>query len=1334
MGIQVGEGNTQIIYAYSRLTWSDGVAPPPLASVSGAVESPYRGLGAFEERDAAFFFGREEAATQVLERMSGLAGGRGLLVVSGASGAGKSSLLRAGVLPRLRGAGLAVAPGAASWRCLVLTPGRAPLDELAVRVALLAGTDAATVRRELETNPARFALTVRQAALAPPPAAGEAGGLMAPQAPEEQRLLLIVDQFEQVFTQCADEGERQAFITALSSAAGTGHEPCTKPAALVVLGVRADFEARCAGYPELAGAIQYRYLVTPMTGRQLRLAITGPAKAAGAYVDDDLVDVLLGEVLARQPGGAGPGVLPLLSHALDQAWRSRTGEALTLADYERTGGIEAAVATSAQRAYDQLSPGQQEAARQVFTRLTATSPDGVDTADRSTRAELTEGRSPAETADVEAVLEAFAAERLLTLAADSVEISHEALLTAWPLLRDTWLTETHADRITRTRLRSVAAEWDARSRDQSYLYRGTLLQAAAETAGRIAADPRRYLPLGQVAQRFLAASQEHQQAERQARRRRTRRRRAGLALTCALALVAAGAGAYSAREQQDAAQRAAVNYSMRLADDAQALRASDPGLAAQFAVAAYRSSPTGPATDQLYDSLDTPLDAVLGETDNYVARIATEADGPLAAAVGQHGTLRIWDLSHPSSPVLDATVGSVSGGIALSPNGHLLAALCPPRQGGLCLWSLANPRHPVIAGHWVGSGQQKVTVDSMAISPDGELLAAAFGQGLTEVWSISNPAQPRLVTSLPDPTRRTDGSSLAAVAFAPHGHVLAQTILGGSTTLWNLARSARPAQLATIKTGYASIAFDPAGPFLAAVGDTSIGLWQVNNLRRPVPFRLSNNSYSESDNSASEDETAVTFTRDGRYLAYAGQDLGDTNGQLCTTSLATANLYFTGLISSSCTSVGFLAEAMASGPGDALLTGGSGGVVRLWQSPVPQADSIEPVPGIAPAISPDGHLMAATTYTGPGTFVVGIWDISHPGHPVLDATAGQSTPIQFLGPSTLLTGASGEATQLWNLRDPRKPVVVASLGTAVTAPGGLFGGTVWAEPDSHLVAVEGEDERLHLWRITSPPGATQVSIIPGATDGVGLLANGDTAFTLTQHGIQWWDIRDPAHPTRGSFSPLPGGTLNNAITAGNLLAATTTAAGNGTRDLLLFDVAAGRVRSGSVLSAEAGANLDIGSDSHLLAADGADDDSVMLWNISDPAHPHLLADTPAAPGIQGIELGPHDNVMAVGYRTAVQLWDISDPSAPVPGGTITRDFDGDADSAEFVSYQVITSATFVPDTATLAVESQSDSSVFFIDADQSALAGQLCQYAGAPMSAAQWNTYAPGVPYQQPCS
>src|SRR6516225_4420067 len=196
-------------------------------------------------------------------------------------------------------------------------------------------------------DPAGFALTARRAAQAAPPGSARkldgSGGQEPPPPQQPPRLVLVVDHFEELFTQCADEGQRRAFITALHAAATAGHGPDQSPAALVVLGVRADFEARCADYPQLAGPVQDRYLVTAMTERQLRMAITEPAKKTDSSVEDDLVEVLLAEVRTGQPGTFGAGMLPLLSHALDQAWRSRAGQAVTLADYDRVGGIEGAV-------------------------------------------------------------------------------------------------------------------------------------------------------------------------------------------------------------------------------------------------------------------------------------------------------------------------------------------------------------------------------------------------------------------------------------------------------------------------------------------------------------------------------------------------------------------------------------------------------------------------------------------------------------------------------------------------------------------------------------------------------------------------------------------------------------------------------------------------------------------------------------------------------------------------------------------------------------------------------------------------------------------------------
>jgi transcriptional regulator with XRE-family HTH domain len=494
----------------------DAMLPPELAQ----TVCPYRGLQPFEQNHAEFFFGREADVQRVLEHMKR---SRFLAVVA-PSGGGKSSLVRAGLLPALR---RGILPASETWRSCLLTPGPEPLTALAVQLLQVAET--ASMQRTL----ARLARDRRALHLA-------VSRAMARQA-RAQRLVLVVDQFEEVFTQCTDEQQRAQFVANLLYAATV-----PQGRTIVVLTMRADFYARCALYPELAARIAaHQHLLGPLDQFGLRQAVAGPAERVDLVFESGLVDTIVADVAGE------PGALPLLEHALMELWGHRQGRLLTLEGYRASGGVQGAVAQRAEAVFGSFAEDEQAVAQRVLLRLTEPGEDTEDTRRRATPGELITDES--ERPITERVVQALADARLLTTGAQTgsqqswVEVAHEALIRGWPRLRG-WLAENRAALRVRRRLTEAALDWQRFGMDDGSLYRGIRLAEAMEWRVR------NELELNESERAFLAASLASQERERRARERQRRLVTGGLSIGLVVAVLLGGLAGLQWRQAEDAGQ------------------------------------------------------------------------------------------------------------------------------------------------------------------------------------------------------------------------------------------------------------------------------------------------------------------------------------------------------------------------------------------------------------------------------------------------------------------------------------------------------------------------------------------------------------------------------------------------------------------------------------------------------------------------------------------------------------------------------------------------------------------------------------------------------------
>ncbi|MFJ2828991.1 AAA family ATPase [Streptomyces sp. NPDC087263] len=1176
---------------------AEGDEQSGLEAPNGVGVCPYRGLASYRQEDARWFFGRERSTDALIAQLGAAEDTGGLVMLVGASGAGKSSLLNAGLVPALRdGARDDDSPARV---VLQLVPGGDPLAELTDRIPELAQVVPPTQEPAAkDPGTRRFAHGVREAVTA----------WARREAADGSRPVLIVDQFEEAFTLCSDEAQRRAFIQVLHAACSPA-DPDDPAPVLVVLGIRADFYEQCLRYPELADALQHRHMVLgPLATAELREAVTGPARAVGLELEPGLAELIVRELSADGPRGThDAGVLPLLSHALLATWQRRKAGRLTLAGYRAAGGIQGAVAATAERAWSGLDPAARTAARLLLLRLVRLGEDTQATRRRGTRRQLAaESTDPGKT---EESLEALVRARLVTLDAETVEITHEALLHAWPRLRD-WIDEDKNSNLLRQRLEEDGRAWEGSSRDTSLLYRGSRLEQARAWA-KSAGDTF----LTRSAVEFLAASV-------RLRKRTVWIGRGAVAALVVLAMLAVGSAVVAWQQRNDAVFEQVVA-------EADRVQYTDPSLSAQLDLVAHHLRPDDEgANNRLISIVNAPLATpLLGHT-GAVYLTSFSPNGRILATASYDRTVRLWDVSEPTRPKqlgkpLTGHTSWVSSAV-FSPDGSTLASASD--DGTIRLWNVRDPGHPQPLGApLAGHGG---TIYLLAFSPDGQTLASANEDHVVRLWDVREPARAKELGELTGAT-----AAVRSVAFSPDGRTLAAGGDDDAVRLWDVADPRRAKRIDKVLTGHTdlvhSVAFSPDGRTLASgSADNTVRLWDVADPRHaaqlgsPLTGHTSpiwSVAFSPDGTmiaAASADSTASLWNvSDPAYPSQVGEPLAGSSGEMY--------------------ALGF------SPDGRTLATGSGDSKVRLWS--IPTSDMI----GRIGAFRPDGQVLATAARDGR----VRLWNVAPPDRPAAlgDALTPAETEVRSLAFSPdgrTLAALTAGAVQLWDVTDPSRPVSYGpvELRTRFAGPD-----TLAFSPDGRTLATAYEDRTIQLWDATDPSHLLPLGKpLPGHKGYVNSLVFSPDSSTLASGSaddtIRLWNVADPRHATQLG-APLTGhlGPINALSYSPD---GHTLASGSDDDTVRLWNVA-DPLRTtplGSPLTGhtEAVVSLTFSQDGHTLAS-GGNDNTVRLWNVADPsdASPIGQSMSPNAKTGNFLSFSPKSHMLGVSSGAdTVRLWDL----------------------------------------------------------------------------------------------
>lgn len=1018
---------------------------------------PFKGLNYFDEADADLFVGREVLTAKIVDRLICLVKPAGtpaarFLAIIGASGSGKSSIVRAGVVPALRSN-----PETVNWPIHILTPTAHPMDSLALTLVKQNSSlrVATHLIDEMTANPRSLKLFLKRECL----------------ESSTGQILLVIDQFEELFALCHSEAERTAFIDNLMTAVSEEDGP-----AAVIITLRADYYARCAAYEQLRQVLsrQQEY-IGEMNLDELRRAIEEPALRGRWEIEPGLAELLLRDV------GSEPGGLPLLSHALLETWRRRRGRVLTMSGYTASGGVHGAIAETAEAVLkDHFSREQQVIARRVFLRLTELGEE-TDTMDTRRRVDISEIiLDPAQAETTKAVLKVLADARLITLGQDTVEVAHEALIREWPTLRE-WIEENREGFRLHRQLTSAAQEWQNTGREADLLYRGAKLAQAREWElanseemnplereflnesvvyqEREAAERERMRQNELEAARKLAEAERERAEEHAANARQIRKRSTFLAGALTLTLLMVAVALYlgaQAREATIAAQeQQRIAFSRELAAAAVNNLELDPERSILLALEAVTTTYdvdktwTVDAENALRQALQASrLQLTLHGHAAGVGKAVFSPDGSLVATTSDDGTARIWD-AETGREVLNLTTDAGSGlrAIAFSPDGTIVATA--GMIGTAILWDVkTGEKLNELNGHtdWV---------TAIEFNPDGKLLATASEDRIVIIWDSATGKKIRIIPA--------HVSSVLDIKFSPDGTRLATAGYDATVKLWDVKTGSFLLTLPGKYGSVISLSFNSVGSKLVTAHDDGlVRAWDAETGEFLGAFTGNPNV-----------AWAVTFSPDDRLVAAGGAD-----GTIKVWDSISGEELFT-LIGHTMpvTSVTFRSSCWQDVStetdrcGYSLLSASLDGTARIWNTGRNQELMTLAVPNIDKAvISADGSLLA----TGFADGSARIWTISSL---LADAFAGtlfngeKVTSIEvcchtgginqlaFSPDGKLLATASDDHTvKLWDAVTGEEIQTLTQHSEAVVK--------VSFSDDGNVLATMGEDTNLITWRRT----------------------------------------------------------------------------------------------------------------------------------------------------------------------------------------------------------------------------------------------------------------------------